>query len=351
MSARRPRRADAASDAGTDSFLDILANLVGILVILVVVVAIRVQRTVREPVAALPAPTLEDRPLDVAFAAPKPSRLPDPEPDAALLADVERLKSEAAALRKTLGDLPVATDLPDDTAGLDALRMESDALQKKTDGLIALTAARTRDLARLEREQGRLVRELEQLDDPPAKVETLQHEVRALARAASREQAYVHLERGRLTLLPTEELIKLAMRHQRTNFRNAAYDGVYRGTVGPVEGVTLSYEARRAAASAMDSVVGGPVLAAVSSYWFEVTPQADTEAVGRAVEPGSRFRRRLATLPAGATVTCITKPDSYDAARTLQTFLQSRSQRLALLPTPADLPAIFSPSGTAVMSQ
>ena len=349
---RRRTRADGPSEAGTDSFLDILANLVGILVILVVVVAIRVKQTVRGPVVAEHAPLeatapprRESAPIDVPMAAPKASQAADPAPSADLVADAARLAAELAAAQTRLASTPRPEAAADDGV-VDRLQAESDDARRQTARLVSLTSARAADVARLSQSVASKRAELDDAADPRPRVESLHHEVRPLARTAGR-QSYLHLAGGRLTVIPGEELVGKALRHQRDNLRTPRFDGTYAGRVGPVDGVTLSYETRRTA-SALDAALGGP---AVSQYWFEVTDAARRETVEEALAPGSAFRRMLAAQPSDGTLSCIVKPDSYAEARRLQEFVARRPQRLAFLPTAADVPAMFGSGGVRVMGQ
>lgn len=369
MSRSRRRALPAASDEGTDSFLDILANLVGILVILVVVVAIRVRTTVAPsavPVAverlrpARPQPPVDPfrtQPLVVDFATPAAVREETPPVSDELLRQLARARQEADRLAAQIAELSAAPepmkqgkDLSKQIASLSAQKV---SLTRELERVTALAAARASDAGRLQREVGRLVRELEQVEDPPPVVESLTHEVRSLARAARGPQYRLELRGGLLTVLPDKELIPKVQRHLRDSLRRPRFDGVYLGKVGPVGGVTLSYAAKKAATSAMDSVTDSTMMsvAAVAEFWFTVDETAERVAVREAVSPGSRLRRVLATAPKDATFACIVSPDSYPEARVLQDFMKSRPQRLAFLPVAADTPAVFGTHGADVMTQ
>ena len=356
MSRRRHPRGEVDREAGTDSFLDILANLVGILVILVVVVAIRVRQTVRvdpSDVAVMPVETpvrvttRETSPIPVSLARPLTVHADDPEVSEELRRGVASARLELKSLQTELLAAASAPVITPDPKAADELRRQSRELRNETARQISVASARAADLARMTAKASSLQASLDEPDEPAAVVESLHHEVRPLARQAGR-QVYVHLEAGRLTVIPGEELIGKALRHQRNNVRHPRYDGVYTGRVGPVDGVTLSYETRRSK-SAMDAFGGGGDTD--SQYWFEVQPDAESEPIERAVAAGSAFRRTLATLPSDATLSCIVKPDSFAEARTLQAFVNRRSQRLAFLPTAADVPALFGSGGTRIMGQ
>ena len=358
MNRRTRRRPESAGDAGTDSFLDILANLVGILVILVVVVAVRVRQTVRDvpvaveptlppPAASTPVPRRSTMPIVVDFATPAPVRAANPDPSADVIAEVAELREQLQEAAGRLDAIPVLDTEAAPHAEADALREQAADVRRQTAEVTAVSLARAADVARLRKRVQRIRRELDDAEEPVAAVESLHHEVRPLARAAGR-QVYLHLSGGRLTVIPGDELIRRVVERQRRDLRNPRYDGVYSGRVGPVEGVTLSYESRRSG-TAMDAI--GLGAASQSQYWFDVAADAPAEVVDDAVTAGSHFRRTLAALPADASLSCIVTPDSYAAARRLQKFLLTRPQRLAFLPTPPDSPAMFGSNGVRVMSQ
>lgn len=65
----------------------------------------------------------------------------------------------------------------------------------------------------------------------------------------------------------------------------------------------------------------------------------------------SRLRYALARSLPGTSVTAFVYPDSFDIARELQRYLQTRGTKLALQPIPEGVPITHAPGGARAMAQ
>ena len=343
--------------AGSDSFLDVIANLVGVLIILVVATALRVKNAPDADVSSdgpvaetLPA----DPPITVYFAADAPLppiHTPEPEPDAALIAEVARLT-------ETVRSVPAATDLatlrkrviaaeraaesvaqpPLFAATLDLSTHEQTAAALRS--AIAETAAETDAI-------GQRLSAIALAEDEP---QSLVHEIRPITRqvTASDRELVVVLREDHVAVVPLHELSKRAVNSISSRMRGGMRVNPMTGTVGPLDGFVASYIVRRGGSSPIDDLISGGSGLDVTIF-FDPTADAVWLPIRDALAGSTPVSQQIAQP--GTVVTAFVYDDSFAASRLLTEFAQQIGRRLALRPIRGDLPVSASTSGTRSMVQ
>lgn len=396
----RPR---AELQFGSDSFLDVVANIVGILIILVVVTGLKINKTpivvnlpdedgttestivvpseidlTPNPIAISPA---DEQPRDsepavpetvVQVAPPAPIELPIPdevdEPEEPLpplppivipteLVDyAKQLEAELAELKLSEAELAERlkqSNLLQSTLLEKQSSMKSQLIDKKR--ALTLTQKKTAtleadlDLAR--QTLIRLTRQVEDVENQPAPVETLEHKVTPISKVVTGKEKHYRLDKNRVAEVPIDEFVT-RFREQMDRRRDwLAKTRQHQGEIGPLQGFTMHYAVRVDSVSEFDR--GGYGGFRISLAQWEVRPEKGFkgEAAETALKKGSKFYDSLLGISPDTTLTFWVYPDSYELYRKLQKFTQQQGFSVAARPLPEGVPIAGSPNGSRSASQ
>lgn len=355
---------------GSDSFLDIVANLVGILIILIMLAGLQAARapvsdaeliaaghtphpTTPEPAASSPPA----EPPDIPELAPQPDE-PMPEmptgPTAQEIAEaIESTRRKASALSEQLA-----------TAEFDSqdaqLRVIQQELSRQSERLSELQqqyrSTRTRagsssqQLAALDAEyeklRSRLVdanRQLEKLSQTAPPAESLELRINPIARRVSGTEIAFRVDGGRVLHMPIDDLVQQVRSREKYSAMSMLKGETQRGRVGPIEGVTLTYELRTATVSDSSGAVGFlPQLTGIIS--IENAPP--DEPVDQALTEGGIISRVLLAAPRDAVIRLFVATDSFQAGRRVSSFIRDLGIPVdtQVIDPDSDIPVVFGRS-------
>ncbi|MBM4000314.1 MAG: hypothetical protein FJ297_12395 [Planctomycetes bacterium] len=336
---RRGRQPDLTP--GQDSFLDVVANLVGILIILIMIVGARAREA-----------------------------LVDVVPEAT---DTETTIAAQAADLKSVAD-SVEHDTRDMAAKLERQDLEIAYRQKERDKLLVRLTAFEKEIASAREKLGaaeqseldaqRRTAELEQdldelgaargaLENATGAASVIEHLPTPMAKTVFGTELHVRLARGRLVVLPWEELVdklKDEAQQQLWKLKNAPS---ITETAGPVEGFRIRYTLRQSESS-IESKVGPVIQRHVELDRFELIPVSDDlgEPIETALRDGSRFMAHLGNAdPKRTTITVWVYPENFDQFRSLKSMLYQRGFLSAARPMPEGVHIGGSPHGTRSSAQ
>src|SRR5688572_3741287 len=298
---RRPRPDNAAEAIGSDSFLDVVTNIVGILIILVMVVGMRSKNV----------------PLD--------ESAPVAEPDAAAVAEIDALASQAAGVQQDIFRLAGhAESLKQELQLQEAGRNHLAVLVKKSENELnerksTLDANRQQQFAA----QSRLARAREELDLINGQIESATAarrpaiEVKAfhtpISKTVYNKEIHFQVSDGHVAYIPIEELFELARDETRSRMTRVSELSDRVMTVGPKQGFEMRYT--------VDVVINQRQgqMAIRSKEWQVIPVQTRLgESADEALRNESNFRRVLSRhRPDETTVTIWTYPDSFAEYRML----------------------------------
>jgi hypothetical protein len=382
---------------GSDSFLDVIANIVGILIILIVVVGMKVANQAAE-MPELPVVETTESPA-VAARHEELMSVRGEIADAAALLEAAgnrhtQTLSQSDALAKTLrssaddeGQLKAALarshhrrdEQQDETLvnqlELAKVQSQSDDLKGRQTNLITrLTSLRNTTvhtdlkLAKLSKElsdaederwlvslETQRLREVlkETVEAPTVPIDRLKHRLSPVSSFASDEEVHFRLSDGGVSHIPVEALLNRLKSQVRSRGATIQRFSRYEGTVGPIEGYTMTYSVERERLSSLQSMQYGATgfRVAVSRWTITPTRQLRAESAQEAVRPGSRFRQVVETLHPGSTVTIWTYPDSFADFPALREVAHALQLKVAGRPMPEGTPIVGSPSGSQTRSQ
>lgn len=359
----------------SDSFLDIIANIVGILIILIVLAGVRVSQSpvlpildvaASEPVEQAP-PIVVIGPIkseEAQLPAPPgpeatpPQPEPPPQPSPKLIAIVQNLKQELAALKshtlstdQSLDQLALAKQTTDKqlsaiAAALSKENAAFDAEHREVTELQAKLLER-RDRARRSRFQLTKAKR----DRPPAK--QIRHKLTPLGRTVVGKEIHFYLARNRVAVVPLDDLLGrlrkqvIRQRGWLTKFNS------HQGSVGPFRGFTMNYVVVRQQLSVVEELrQGGSVMRIGVSEW-QLIPDTNLEAetAAEALRTGSAFHRALLSVDREATLTFWVYPDSFGIYRKLQQVAHEEGFTVAARPLPTGIPISGSPNGSRSSGQ
>ncbi len=339
---RRPPPVDSTESFGSDSFLDIVANMVGILIILVMVVGLRVKNAADFPVVA-------EEP-----AAPKIDLAPLEDEARGLEADSQKLVRQAAEFE-----------------GLSASRYEERA------ELALLVSAREKtledrknQLAAGERQtfdvEQSLLLEKSQLKSLEAEIEALVYSPQKdvvkiktyptpISRTVYGREAHFQLRRGRLALVPLDQLVEELKRNlQSKSFRADEIDEITE-TVGPIADFRMRYSLERVTVPPQkmgNSITPGGTMIRTTQFTLLPTSDQIGETYADAMARDSKFQRALADLdPRRVTITLWAYADSFAEYRLLREYLYEQGYTVAGRPLPEGQPISGSPYGSKSNAQ
>lgn len=349
---------------GQDSFLDIVANLVGILLILIMVIGVRakgalVQQLEQQAVAA----------SDEAEASPQVSPMPEaasPEaasPEAAGLADADAGPVDVATPRQRAEAIEANINLI--TQKLNRQQFEVDYRRKERDRVQLLIATAERLIAEKRREldgnqqaafdlQQQLAAAQQQRDTLAQQRQTLlnqsvapkviDHLPTPMAKTVFGKEVHFRLEAGRVAFIPWEQIVERLKADAQNKLHQLARAEEFSSDFGPVGGFRVEYTFRR-----RKNVANQAELAQFRVV--PIDPQLG-ESVAQALQPNSRFRAHVQSLPQkNTTVTIWVYPDSFDQFRTIKQDLFDRGYLTASRPLPAGHHVSASPEGSRSAAQ
>ncbi len=391
MSRRRPK---GELQFGSDSFLDVVANIVGILIILIVIAGLHVSKI---PVVFLPPGTpLSDEPLsdsahyarakthesEEVYKEPQTQELTIQEPE-----EEPELEPEPQAMpvRPPLPELVVPQELVEMTKELEtvlasitkeelalAARVQQSSLQqvklterqKAVQEMLAvstqqLDASKMRkakavaDLELARKDLERLARQIEEIEDKPANVQTLEHKITPISRVVNGNEKHYRLERNRVSEVPVDELVSRLKDQIQKRKDWLVKTRQHQGQIGPIEGFNMQYLVRVETLSGLDELRTGQGGYRISLSNWQIHPEPETkgETAEVALRKGSRFYQSILGAAPDTTLTFWVYPDSYELYRKLQKFTHDHGFSVAGRPLPAGVPISGSPNGSKSASQ
>lgn len=375
------RRAKGELQFGSDSFLDVVANIVGILIILIVLAGLRVSKMPVLSVSAVPTaensatsaaalpPTIEEEKPDeapvaaIASSAPaiKPERPPLPELTVPkelvdLLGDLQTeitsLKNEEASLVINLKDVDLKQiELTERKKAISAMLSQS-AVEIDANRQRAKAHEIDMDLARETLE--RLIKQVEELEDKPVNVQTVEHKITPISRAVNGKEKHFRLEKNRVSEVPVDELVSRLKEQIDRRKDWLVKTRQHKGQIGPVRGYVMEYLVRVDTLSPLDELrAGGQGGYRISLTGWEIQPEPETrgETVEVALKKGSQFYQAIIGAAPDTTLTFWVYPDSYPIYRKLQKFSHDHGFSVAGRPLPTGIPISGSPNGSKSASQ
>lgn len=333
------RAAQQAAAPGQDSFLDVVANLVGILIILVMVIGVRARDAM---LVAAPVAAESDTELVAAqqAAADAEAAAVSVEQDIHRLNNnIQRQELEAEFRRKEREKVQLLVAAAE--AALERERNKLNEAQKSSfDAQRSLLAARE-ELKQVE--WG--IQTAQQAAAPTA---VLEHLPTPMAKTVFGEEIHLRLERGRLTVIPWDELVRELQKEAPTKVWRLKNQDEMTETLGPIGGFWMEYTLRRF--QHQMTVRGGTVTqSGIEFDQFILVPVSEDlgEPLAEALQEGSQFHTLLKGKdPQQTTVTVWTYPNSFSTFRELKHWLFERGFLTASRPLPADQPIGGSPRGS-----
>lgn len=381
MSRRRPK---GELQFGSDSFLDVVANIVGILIILIVLAGLRVSKmpvVVNLPTASVADVTSassavsfpqsaeeddEEAPRHAIVATPtvaaeKPERPPLPElvVPAELLeltgdlqTQIHSLKDEEQGLVISLKEAELKkAELMERKKAIAAMISQS-AVEVDANRAQAKARAIDMDLARQTLE--RLIKQVEELEDKPINLQTLEHKITPISRTVMGNEKHFRLEKNRVSEVPVDELVSRLKEQIDRRKDWLVKTRQHKGQIGPIKGYFMEYLVRVDPLSPLDELrSGGHGGFRISLNGWEIKPEPETkgETVEVALKKGSQFYQAIIGAAPDTTLTFWVYPDSYPIYRKLQKFTHDHGFSVAGRPLPTGIPISGSPNGSKSASQ
>lgn len=366
----RGRGGPAEPQFGSDSFLDIVANLVGILIVLIMLAGLQAARAPvsdaeliaagHSPLPATPEPAVPSAPVE-----PPDIPDPDPQPDEPvpempagptaqeIAVAIENARRKASELSEQLA-----------TAEFDSsnaqLRIIQQELSRQSEKLSELqeqyrstkirAGSSSQQLAALDAEyeklRGRLVdanRQLEKLSQTAPPTESLELRINPIARRVSGTEIAFRVDGGRVLHMPIDDLLRQVRSREKYSAMSMLKGETQRGRVGPIEGVTLTYELRTATVSDSSGAVGFlPQLTGIIS----IESNAPDEPVDQALAESGILSRILLNAPRDAVIRLFVATDSFQAGRRVSSAIRDLGLPVdtQVIDPDSDIPVVFGRS-------
>ena len=392
MSRRRPK---GELQFGSDSFLDVVANIVGILIILIVIAGLHVSKI---PVVYLPPGTpLSDEPLsdttqhayakhiksevskeeepqpqEMALQEPEEEPEPEPEPKAIpvrpplpelvvpqeLVEKTKELETELASVTKE--ELALAARVQQSNLRFVELTERQKAVKEtlslsaqQLDASKLKTAKAVADLELARKDLERLTMQIQEIEDKPVNVQTLEHKITPLSRVVNGNEKHYRLERNRVSEVPVDELVSRLKDQIQKRKDWLVKTRQHQGQIGPIEGFNMQYLVRVETLSGLDELRTGQGGYRISLSNWQIHPEPETkgETAEVALRKGSRFYQSILGAAPDTTLTFWVYPDSYALYRKLQKFTHDHGFSVAGRPLPSGVPISGSPNGSKSASQ
>jgi hypothetical protein len=327
---------------GHDSFLDIVSNIVGILIILVMVTGVRAK-----------------------------NYKPDTEPTETF-DEVQALQDELDSERQVADnrrlELQELNHQIDEVEGLAkardrqrmALATAAEAMRRKVQERRESLDSKSQSQFDFSRQLADAQAQVAQLESAKNQIESSRPEtikVKALptplAKTVRGKEAHFQLRANRIIWIPLEQLLGEFKQDARSKASQLLSMSEFTEIVGPYGGFRLRYTLERQQISpelAMATGAGGQY-AQLRRWTLIPTSNTLGETIEEALGPGSRFRRRVASLPPGTTITIWTYNDSFEDFRRVKEDLFASGFDTAGRPLPDGVPIGGSPEGTRSAAQ
>jgi hypothetical protein len=384
------RRSQAPELAfGSDSFLDVICNIVGILIILIVIVAVKVER---QP------PVQPDSSANTTQVTPKTA-----DREAEYLrgqADLEQLKNEhgqVAARLRELADRKAtlqrdhglvteeiavlqqqleerAVDTSRTTAAVSDAEQEAKSLDSDVNRLLNILAGKEKALANaitvIEQQESEAAAIQQKLDEVVVETVQLQevlvnasktadaqprliHRIMPVSRRTDGEEVMFRMIEGKISEVPLNELMKLAVDRVRKRISMLQRFGRLEDIVGPVGGYRMTFSIEMNAFNSLEYLQYGGDGGKFTAFRQVIVPDETlvVESASDAVKPGSAFRQRLEALPADSAVTIVVYEDSFNEFAALREVAHGLQIRVAARPLPIGTDITISANGSASRAQ
>ena len=382
---RRAQRPEL--EFGSDSFLDVVCNIVGILIILIVVVGVKVDRQPKVGISDVTSEAQAQRVHQASEMASRQQTLGKWQESEvqlsqklkSLQADSERAQQQ---IRKTMEEQELerqqlavqrekssrmqkqVTDLESDRAALGA-RVVS--LQKAIDekgekarqvGQVLATAIiAEQDLDEELRttviETQRLKEVLEETTQAAVPRDVMQHRLSPVTKPVEKDELHFRISNGRISQVPLDQLLERLKAQVRSRSTTVMRFNQFEGTVGPVNGYTMTYTVEKEGPSTLEALQSGDgrTRVNVSRWTIEPVESLVDETFDEAIRPGSRYRQGIETAVPDTVVTMWIYPDSFIGFAALREVAHGLQLRVAARPLPAGTPIVGSPSGSKSTAQ
>ncbi|MEI8022293.1 MAG: hypothetical protein WCH39_29045, partial [Schlesneria sp.] len=368
--------------------------IVGILIILIVIAGLHVSKI---PVVFLPPGTnLSDEPVselaqfapaktnksDEATQEPQQQELTMQEPE-----DESELEPETQEMpvRPPLPELVVPQELVEMTKELEtvlasitkeelalAARVQQSSLrqvelterQKAVQEMLTVSAQQldaskmrkakaVADLELARKDLERLAKQIEEIEDKPVNVQTLEHKITPISRVVNGNEKHYRLERNRVSEVPVDELVSRLKDQIQKRKDWLVKTRQHQGQIGPVEGFNMQYLVRVETLSGLDELRTGQGGYRISLSNWQIHPEPETkgETAEVALRKGSKFYQSILGAAPDTTLTFWVYPDSYAIYRKLQKFTHDHGFSVAGRPLPVGVPISGSPNGSKSASQ
>lgn len=225
--------------------------------------------------------------------------------------------------------------------------------ERTAQDLAGEAATRRTNVAQLQRTLAQLRKQIEEEQQKPDPVETLEHHVTPISKIVDGHEQHYRLINNRVSEVPIASLsFRLKEQIERRKdwlIKQRSHQGV----VGPIGGYSMHYLVQRDNLGVLDEVRYGQgmVRISVSNWRIEPEPDLETESAEDALLQGSRFYESLITADEGTTLTFWVYPDSYNIYRKLQRFAHAQGFLVAGRPLPLGIHISGSPSGSKSAGQ
>ena len=327
---------------GHDSFLDIVSNIVGILIILVMVTGVRAKNYKPENESAVTNDEIE--------------ALQDELDSERQTADNRRL--ELLEFNRQIDEIEALAKARDRQRM--ALATATEAMRRKVQQRRESLDSKSQSQFDFSRQLADARAQVAQLESAKTQIESSRPEtieVKALptplAKTVRGKEAHFQLRANRITWIPLEQLLEEFKQDARSKASQLLSMPEFTEIVGPFGGFRLRYTLERHQISpelAMATGAGGQY-AQLRRWTLIPTSSTLGETVDEALAPGSRFRRRIASLSPDTTITVWTYNDSFEDFRRIKEDLFASGFDTAGRPLPDGVPIGGSPEGTRSAAQ
>lgn len=374
---------------GSDSFLDVICNIVGILIILIVIVAVKVER---QPVAQAEAvasaenvaPAISEseaeyarRQADLEEMRKEQSRVTVrirelADRKLALQRDHGLVQDEIAALQQQQEARAASTRRT--TAAVSDAEQEAESLNSDVSRLLNILAGKEKALANaitvIEQEESEAAAMQQKLREVVVETAQLQevldtalktadtqprlvHRIMPVSRRTDGEEVMFRMIAGKISEVPLNELMKLAVERVRKRISMLQRFGRLEDVVGPVGGYRMTFSIEMNAFNSLEYLQYGGDGGKFTAFRQVIVPDETlvVESASDAVKPGSAFRQRLEAMPADSAVTIVVYEDSFSEFAALREVAHGLQIRVAARPLPIGTDITISANGSASRAQ
>ena len=374
---KKPQRGEV--EFGSDSFLDVLANMVGILIILIVIAGVRFSNppppseaqiaSARSKSGTRPTSKRKPTPLEIvdididhtADIPTQPAAEPEPdpvEPPAEIADELQLLATQnqhlADEAEKEQATLRVLLSTAASTR--DELTQEEQKLVKQAAELRRnqIRLAHMESILNQKKESMTgLLAEFEQAQKAPAATKEVRHRLTPISQTIVGEEVHFRVCQDRVAVIPLTHLVERLKTQVDRQKEWLAKFRRHQGSIGPVDGFSLTYVVERQSLSVADELRYGAGVYRIGVSAWQVVPEPDLEAetAEQALKRGSKFARALQSVPSSASLTFWVYPDSYALFRKLQATAHAEGFIVSARPLPEGVPIAGSPQGSRSAGQ